>query len=412
MRARDAREYIESVYRERIENLMKEVRNGLQEDYVLFLKVKSHYVKIRASGTTIYTRLTRLRSACWLARRLFGKPLRKLTKDEWEILSSELYSMYSTKDAIVSAIHPLRLVLKHLGYDDKEVKELFPYPSSMHAKMSSKSSPPYVPGHILDKIIFSIQDYMYRALFCLMRITGARIEEVVLLRRENVIDDEDSIYIRFDVTKTGIDREVPINWSEFSEHLKVFMAWYKHQHPRLGDPTAWLFPRRNDVSRPVPRHFAYLVLKRTAKQVASRDPEVARYLKYIHPHQFRHTRAYELVFKNWNIRWIMSYFGWTKVETVLRYTRAFELKQIHKMINGNGNGVQREIKICPRCQALVPEGAKFCPNCGLKLVDLDVEELIKKKKDKEKLLRLMIRLIEEVGAEGLKELLVSHGGML
>ena len=268
MRARDAREYIESVYRERIENLMKEVRNGLQEDYVLFLKVKSHYVKIRASGTTIYTRLTRLRSACWLARRLFGKPLRKLTKDEWEILSSELYSMYSTKDAIVSAIHPLRLVLKRLGYDDKEVKELFPYPSSMHAKMSSESSPPYVPGHILDKVIFSIQDDMYRALFCLMRITGAQIGEVVLLRRENVIDDEDSIYIRFDATKTGIDREVPINWSEFSEHLKVFMAWYKHQHPRLGDPTAWLFPRRNDVSRsrPIPRHFAYLVLKRTAKR--------------------------------------------------------------------------------------------------------------------------------------------------
>jgi len=39
------REYIESVYRERIENLMKEVRKELQEDYVLFAKVRSHYVK-------------------------------------------------------------------------------------------------------------------------------------------------------------------------------------------------------------------------------------------------------------------------------------------------------------------------------------------------------------------------------
>jgi len=108
----------------------------------------------------------------------------------------------------------------------------------------------------------------------------------------------------------------------------------------------------------------------------------------------------------------MSYFGWTKVETVLRYTRAFELKQIYKIMNGNGNGVQRDIRICPRCQALVPEGAKFCPNCGLKLVDLDVEELIRKKKNKEKLLKLVLRLVEEVGAEGLKELLVSHGGVL
>ena len=105
----------------------------------------------------------------------------------------------------------------------------------------------------------------------------------------------------------------------------------------------------------------------------------------------------------------MSYFGWTKVEMVLRYTRAFELKQIYKMMNGNENGVQREIRVCPRCHALVPEGAKFCPNCGLKLMGLDIEEEIRKKQDKEKLLKLLIRLVEEVGAEGLKELLVSQG---
>jgi len=62
-----------------------------------------------------------------------------------DILSLELYSMYNTKDAIVSAIHPLRLVLKELGYSEKEVEKLFPYSSSMHAKMSSKSSSQYVP---------------------------------------------------------------------------------------------------------------------------------------------------------------------------------------------------------------------------------------------------------------------------
>jgi len=52
VRARDAREYIESIYRERVEDLMREVREELPEDYMLFLKVKTHYVKMRASGTT------------------------------------------------------------------------------------------------------------------------------------------------------------------------------------------------------------------------------------------------------------------------------------------------------------------------------------------------------------------------
>ncbi len=58
---------MESVYRVCIENLVKEVRKELLEDYVLFHKVKSYYVKNGASGTTIYTKLTRLRFACWLA---------------------------------------------------------------------------------------------------------------------------------------------------------------------------------------------------------------------------------------------------------------------------------------------------------------------------------------------------------
>ena len=56
----------------------------------------------------------------------------------------------------------------------------------------------------------SIQDNIHRALFCLMRVTGAKIEEIVLPRGENVINDEDAIYIRFGVTKTSMNREVSI----------------------------------------------------------------------------------------------------------------------------------------------------------------------------------------------------------
>lgn len=104
----------------------------------------------------------------------------------------------------------------------------------------------------------------------------------------------------------------------------------------------------------------------------------------------------------------MSYFGWTKVETVLRYTRAFELKQVYKLMNNGENKTQQEIRICPRCQALLPEGVEFCPNCGLKLTDHDMEDTIKKMKDKEKLLRLLMRLAEEVGVDTLKELLISR----
>ena len=80
------------------------------------MKIKSTYTRKQATGSTIYTRLTRLRTACRVARELFGKPLSKLTRDEWEELSMHLYTMYRTRDVIVSAIYLLKLVLKQLAH--------------------------------------------------------------------------------------------------------------------------------------------------------------------------------------------------------------------------------------------------------------------------------------------------------
>ena len=42
-----------------------------------------------------------------------------------------------------------------------------------------------------------------------MRITGACIEEITLLKRRNIISDDDGIYVRFDITKDGLRREIP-----------------------------------------------------------------------------------------------------------------------------------------------------------------------------------------------------------
>ena len=92
---------------------------------------------------------------------------------------------------------------------------------------------------------------------------------------------------------------------------------------------------------------------------------------------------------------------------VLRYTQAFELKQVYRMLNGKGNG-NGKIKSCPRCHALVPENAKYCPYCGLKLTDHDMEKIIQTRKDKEQLRRQLLKLIEELRVDTLKELLITH----
>jgi len=84
-------------YRIRVDNVLKDVGREFPEEYPIFLKIRAYYVKNQASNTTIYTRLTRLRSACRISRQLFGKSLTKLGREEWEALSAHLYSIYNTR---------------------------------------------------------------------------------------------------------------------------------------------------------------------------------------------------------------------------------------------------------------------------------------------------------------------------
>ena len=106
----------------------------------------------------------------------------------------------------------------------------------------------------------------------------------------------------------------------------------------------------------------------------------------------------------------MAYMGWRKVEMVLRYTRAFEIKQIHKMIVGRKENAST--KICPRCNAIIPKDAKFCPYCGLRLEIYDLEQNLKRRERKQKILELLLELVEELGVDHLKELLLSKRTML
>ena len=77
VRASTTSNYIDEIHRIRVDNLLKEVRREFPEEYPTFLKIRAYYVKNQASNTTIYTGLTKLRSACKTSRQLFGKTINK-----------------------------------------------------------------------------------------------------------------------------------------------------------------------------------------------------------------------------------------------------------------------------------------------------------------------------------------------
>lgn len=60
MRTSDPISYTNELYREHIDKLLEEVKEEFLEEYQIFLKIRSDYIKTRAANLTIHTRLTRV----------------------------------------------------------------------------------------------------------------------------------------------------------------------------------------------------------------------------------------------------------------------------------------------------------------------------------------------------------------
>ncbi len=95
MRVSATTNYIDEVYRVRVDNLLKAVKEEFPKEYPIFLKIRAYYTKNQASNITVYSRLTRLRTACKIARQLFGKPLTKLTRKSGRC-SQHIYMVSTT----------------------------------------------------------------------------------------------------------------------------------------------------------------------------------------------------------------------------------------------------------------------------------------------------------------------------
>ncbi len=401
--------FFDEVYKRYCFKVLNDVRSKYPSDYPIFMKIFNSKMKDASSFCSIYVYLTKLRSIEEQSIEQFDKPLSQLTNEELDLLSSMLYSKYDP-DTLRSISTILREFYTHLKFDKDYLRDLFPYPSKKRVKSFLKP-PPFVPGHVLDRVIFAIDEDMYRSLFCLLRITGGRIEEAVLLQYKHIIDEGDRILVRFEHTKTGEYREIPLNWHGFERHLKEFLSWIYDKHPLSNErpENAWIFFRPTKINEPLPRHYSYLVLRRTVEKLSQIDPKVKKYAKYINQHQFRHTRAYELVLQNWNIRLIMAYMGWKKPEMVYRYTQSLELKQFHEQIMKQQKQEPRSTKTirCPRCNYLIQGSFNFCPNCGFNLRSspADIKELLKLKQSKKRIKKILKEILKEIGYEELLKML-------
>lgn len=148
-----------------------------------------------------------------------------------------------------------------------------------------------------------------RILFTLLYNTGARVSEVVAIRRADVrLDSSRSIQL---TGKGRKQRVVPL-WKSTAKHLR---EWMTQIGPALDAP---VFPNRD--GRPLSRSGVEKRLRK-AVRVASDGCATLR-TKRLSPHTFRHTTAMHLLQAGVDITVIALWLGHESIETTHQYVEA------------------------------------------------------------------------------------------
>jgi site-specific recombinase XerD len=148
-----------------------------------------------------------------------------------------------------------------------------------------------------------------RVLFALLYNTGARVSEVIALRRADVALAP-SRHVR--VTGKGRKQRVIPLWESTGKGLREWMG-------RVGaGPEAWLFPNRD--GHPLSRSGVEKRLREAALTAAGRCPGLKG--KRVSPHTFRHTTAMHLLQSGVDISVIALWLGHENPATTHHYIEA------------------------------------------------------------------------------------------
>jgi site-specific recombinase XerD len=157
------------------------------------------------------------------------------------------------------------------------------------------------------------------ALFALMFNTGARVQEVLDLRRRDVrLDTPAQVRLHGKGNKI---RQCPI-WPTTVKLLREFIS----ESPATGLDQQDSFLFLNARGKPLTRFGVRYLLKRQAAAAALAAPTLGD--KQIHPHTMRHSTAIALLKTGVDFATISQWLGHAGLNTTMRYARAdFDVKR-------------------------------------------------------------------------------------
>jgi len=244
--------------------------------------------------------------------------------------------------------------------------------------------PPKLPDpEIVEKIIADIKNLRTKVVVALMYETGARISEILALRRKHVIETPTGYYkIVIQDTKNNEFRTVYV--IKYSGLIRSYLNITK------GGPEDPVFPSPVDPSKPISPYN----IEKTFKKISK------KYGIELHPHMLRHLRATLLIKQGIPERITMKILGHRTAKMLRIYVNLVDkdveeaILQYHGIRPEPNNSNEKEVVKCPRCGATNPREANYCWRCAYPLHQQAALELEIKEKDLEEKLRKLIEIIK------------------
>jgi integrase/recombinase XerD len=150
----------------------------------------------------------------------------------------------------------------------------------------------------LDELIEAAPSPAYRACWAVMRYTGSRISETLLLRWGAVHDDR--ITFCASTTKTKRTRE-PIMALALQEELRQFREWWQTIHQSKPTRIDLLFPSPGSKTTPLSRQAVDRALRITSERLGMPSG--------ISLHSFRRSLATTMAQRGASLRTVQSFTG-------------------------------------------------------------------------------------------------------
>ena len=279
-----------------------------------------------------------------------------------------------TQSTLKTYMRVLRRLLKVLGKE--ELTKYIKYPKE-------KIKPPRLPtSQLIERIIGEIRDPRYRLAIALMYETGARVSEILSLKRKHIEEAPQGYYrILIEEPKNGEFRIVyVIKYASMLRDYLISMG--------INDSEQLLFPSPSRPGEPLHPRNIEKILRRYGRIYGVR----------LYPHILRHLRGTLLIKEGVSERIVMKILGHRDPEMVQVYVNLVHQDVEEVILRKYGINPIRENTdttiTCPRCGATNPKEANYCWRCGYPLHQQAALELEIKEKEVEEKLRKLLEIIK------------------